>query len=224
MLRRIGPHGTYYNADRTIVASPVPAGAFRPGAGGALLAPRPPAAVPRGRGTTAPWPRPSPRSRRTGGATRWRGCTRVRLRLRAGDPQAPLARAERARCLAEVARWLWQLSRPGDRRAVGRCSEPDDASRVRSSGADRCGWRRTATSAWATSATRAPSRRSWPTCARPTRRRRSLLRGRPRGRAPRARRPRDPADGLRAAPGAVASGSARRRRPAGRGTCRARSG
>ena len=130
-LRRIGPHGTYYNADRTIVASMCLHGPF-------LQVPE-----------VLYWRRDHPhRASRAGDhravaaalapkrENRWRHpMARMYVEYVYGYVQAiaraPLTTAERARCLAEVARWFWSCLPPGrSRRPVdgGPVAAPHDTS------------------------------------------------------------------------------------------------
>jgi glycosyltransferase involved in cell wall biosynthesis len=136
-LRRIGPHGTYYNADRTIVASMCLNGPF-------LQVPE-----------VLYWRRDHPhRASRAGDhravaaalaperGDRWRHpMARMYVEYVYGFVQAigraPLTNAERARCLAEVARWFWSClppgrsSRPKDVGPVATPQDPSDADASR---------------------------------------------------------------------------------------------
>ena len=112
-LHRVGPHGTYYNADRTIVSALCLQGPF--------------VQVPE----VLYWRREhANRASRAGDhravaaalgpdrANRWRHpMARMYVEYVYGFVQAirraPLTSAERNRCLAEVARWFWSCLPPG---------------------------------------------------------------------------------------------------------------
>ncbi len=120
-LRRVGPHGTYYNADRTIVSSLCLQGPF-------LQVPE-----------VLYWRRDHEHRASRGGhravaaalapgrADRWRHpMVRMYVEYVHGFVQAirraPLTSAERNRCLAEVGLWFWSCLPPGRSRrpaAVG---------------------------------------------------------------------------------------------------------
>ena len=166
VLRRVDPHNSYYNADRTFVDVPVPPGAVRPGAVRSSTSDATTRSVPPGRPTGGagavvldPAPGEPPSISHGSGCTSSTCGGFVRAIRR-----APLTSAERNRCLAEVARWFWSCLPPGRSsrpEPVGPVTGPHgsgdaDATRSLATWGERpCGWRRTATSAWATSGTRA---------------------------------------------------------------------
>jgi polysaccharide pyruvyl transferase WcaK-like protein/glycosyltransferase involved in cell wall biosynthesis len=118
VLRRVGPHGTYYNADRTMVSSLCLHGPFH----------QVPEILYWRRDHEARASRAGDR-RAVAAALDPRRASRLRhpmVRMHVeyvngyltAIGRAPLSTVERARCLAEVARWMWSCARRGDRSAA----------------------------------------------------------------------------------------------------------